>query len=83
WEYISPYYGKKKDLNMVYRAYRAPYEWVPQIEKPEEIFIPSIDNSNFRVPGSPRKKVSKVTLIKSKRKFTYDSQLCVLPSEEE
>ena len=83
WEYISPYYGKKKNLNMVYRAYRLPYQWVPQIEKPEEKAVPHLDNSKFRVPGSLRKKALKVTTIKSGRRFTTDSQFCVLPSDKE
>lgn len=30
WEYISPYWGKGAlGLNMVYRAYRYPFDWVP------------------------------------------------------
>ncbi len=32
WEYISPYWGKMMHMNMVYRAYRVPYEWVPQLD---------------------------------------------------
>ena len=37
---------------MVYRAYRVPYEWIPQVEKPEEISVEPIDVETFRVPGS-------------------------------
>ena len=33
WEYISPYWGKMLKINMIYRAYRVPYEWVPQVDK--------------------------------------------------
>ena len=64
WEYISPYFGKKKNRNMVYRAYRLPYSWIPQAEEPEERPIPAIDNSRFRVPGSLQKKPRKITQIK-------------------
>ena len=64
WEYVSPYFGKEKNFNMVYRAYRIPYEWVPQVEKPKEYPIPRLDNSKFRVPGSPKTKVLKVTKVK-------------------
>src|SRR5215472_18651883 len=39
WEYISPYWGKR-GLNMVYRAYRAPYAWVPYREAPVEVPVP-------------------------------------------
>ncbi|MFV0436445.1 MAG: aryl-sulfate sulfotransferase [Desulfopila sp.] len=36
WEYISPYYSEKGKYNLVYRAYRVPYDYVPQLEKPAE-----------------------------------------------
>ena len=55
WEFINPYYnqiGGKVSTNMVYRAYRVPYEWVPQLEKPEEASIEAINVSTFRVPGA-------------------------------
>jgi hypothetical protein len=64
WEYISPYYDQKMDMNGVYRAYRLPYEWVPQAAKPEEKAVPRLDNSKFRVPGSSPKRALKVTRIK-------------------
>jgi hypothetical protein len=34
WEYISPYRGRMMNINMIYRAYRLPYDWVPQVEPP-------------------------------------------------
>ena len=52
WEYVSPYYGINKNANFVYRAYRVPYDWVPQLERPDEKEIPKLDRSRFRVPGS-------------------------------
>lgn len=55
WEYINPYFNKmfgKFTNNMIYRAYRVPYEWIPQPSKPEEISVEPIDVSTFRVPGS-------------------------------
>ena len=52
WEYICPYWSDSDNMNMVYRAYRAPYEWVPQLDKPIETPIKPIDKSSFRVPGA-------------------------------
>lgn len=53
WEYISPYWGTGRlALNMVYRAYRAPYPWVPQLERPKETAIERLDKTRFRVPGA-------------------------------
>ena len=37
---------------MVYRAYRVPYEWVPQLEKPEEKEIVPLQIATFRVPNA-------------------------------
>jgi hypothetical protein len=63
WEYISPYFSKRMGNNAVYRAYRLPYQWVPQVEPPEEKAVPRLDNSKFRVPGSSSKKTGKLTRI--------------------
>lgn len=66
WEYLSPYTGRMLKINLVYRAYRAPYEWVPQVEKPEETTIVRLDNNKYRVPGSAVRKPLKVTNIKTR-----------------
>ena len=67
WEYINPYFNKLAGNftnNMVYRAYRVPYEWIPQLEKPEETSILPLDVETFRVPGSPvGKDNGKVTIV--------------------
>jgi hypothetical protein len=56
WEYISPYRGSRGLtrglMNMVYRAYRAPYTWVPQRPAPTEAPILPLERSGFRVPGA-------------------------------
>ncbi|MDR0382669.1 MAG: aryl-sulfate sulfotransferase [Spirochaetaceae bacterium] len=38
WEYVNPYYSRKLGgiTNMVYRAYRVPYDWIPQLDRPHE-----------------------------------------------
>jgi Arylsulfotransferase (ASST). len=54
WEYINPYYQAVKGyaVNMVYRAYRVPYEWIPQLKKPAEKSIPPLNVRTFRIPGA-------------------------------
>lgn len=49
WEYISPYYNKEENFNMVYRAYRAPYDYVPQLKKPVEKAVIPPENSTLRL----------------------------------
>ena len=36
----------------VYRAYRLPYHWVPQVPAPKEISVIAPDITKYRVPGS-------------------------------
>ena len=51
WEYISPYFSDspKDKHNMVYRAYRVPYKWVPQLKKPVEKAVIPPELSEFRI----------------------------------
>ena len=41
-------------MNGIYRAYRVPYEWIPQLPKPEEVSIAPINVETFRVPGASK-----------------------------
>jgi hypothetical protein len=56
WEYVSPYRNKRMKMTLVYRAYRYPYDWAPLAEKVQEIPVPRINNSKFRVPRSLKKR---------------------------
>ena len=49
WEYISPF---GKGIDFTYRAYRYPYDYVPQLESPVEVAIEPIDIHSFRVEGA-------------------------------
>jgi len=60
WEYIFPIYdwpglgwGQKvqppKMTNMVYRAYRVPYDYVPQLGEPEERAVIPPENTMFNI----------------------------------
>lgn len=76
WEFINPYYntiGDKYHVNMVYRAYRVPYEWIPQLDKPEEISIEPIDVTKFRLPnasiGEGTGKVTKIEGVNPDKKI--------------
>lgn len=77
WEYISPYWGRLMRINMVYRAYRVPYEWVPQVEKPREIPIERLDVTTFRVPGAAGMGPREITEVEGVLPFRGDSALCV------
>lgn len=83
WEYISPYWGKKMKINMVYRAYRVPYAWIPQLRKPEEKPIPQIDCSKFRMPFAAEFGEQRVIRVEGVRDYNPESPLCVLPTDRE
>jgi len=77
WEYISPYWGTMMHMNMVYRAYRVPYEWVPQLDRPKEKAIERIDVTTFRVPGAALPGPRQVTAVDGVRPYQGDAALCV------
>ncbi len=82
WEYISPYWGTLMKMNMVYRAYRVPYEWVPQLNRPKEDPIERIDVTTYRVPGAASPGVKQVTLVEGVRPYQGDAALCVVVDTE-
>ncbi len=55
WEYMSPYLWDS-DMpavrNLIYRAYRVPYDWVPQLEKPEESAVDAGPDYQFTIPAA-------------------------------
>ena len=77
WEYISPYQGRMMKINMIYRAYRLPYAWVPQIEAPREQAIERIDVSRFRVPGASPGGAKRIVHVAGVLPYRPDAALCV------
>ncbi|WP_258358557.1 aryl-sulfate sulfotransferase [Moorella sulfitireducens] len=82
WEYISPYWGKMLRLNMIYRAYRAPYEWIPQLDPPKEVPVERIDVTTFRVPGAAPIERLKETVVEGVLPYQGDTALCVAAGDE-
>ncbi|MBI3014599.1 MAG: aryl-sulfate sulfotransferase [Candidatus Tectomicrobia bacterium] len=64
WEFVSPFFypgnqgiggdptRQYPPINHLYRAYRVPYGWVPQVKKPKETSVIPPPNSELRVPQS-------------------------------
>ena len=50
WEYVFPMFTGARSTNSVYRAYRVPYEWIPQIARPAERAVTPPPAGEFRVP---------------------------------
>ena len=82
WEYISPYWGRYFNQNMVYRAYRVPYQWVPQLDPPQETPIEPLDVTSFRVPGAAAPGVESEVQVEGTVPYQPSSAMCVIAGGE-
>ena len=82
WEYISPYWGSQSKTNLVYRAYRAPYDWVPQLQKPQEKPVELIDIKTFRVPGAAAVGRDNETSVDGVLPYQVARAFCVMSEED-
>jgi len=81
WEYISPYRGKQMKMNMVYRAFRVPCSWVPQLDTPLEPPVKALEINRFRVPGSAAAGERRVVEMEGVRPYNPVNTACVLPGD--
>ena len=83
WEYISPYFGTKGiKTNMVYRSYRYPYDYVPQVPVPAEKAIAPIDNEDYRLPGAKSKEFRRMVDVKGTEGYGEVSGFCLATDED-
>jgi hypothetical protein len=50
WEYMYPLFSGANSSNAVYRAYRVPYSWIPQLMMPRQQRVTPPALGEFRVP---------------------------------
>lgn len=81
WEYISPFFDEKLDMNLVYRSYRYPYDYISQLDQPEEKAIAKLDRSSFRVPGTAQRAPKNVISLETEDTFDGTAQLCVISDD--
>jgi hypothetical protein len=53
WEYMNPLFAGPRSSNDVYRAYRLPYEWIPQVERPTEKAVTPPPLGELALAGAP------------------------------
>ena len=52
WEYMSPFIGTQEPISRrIFRAYRVPYDWIPQADRAMESAVIPPNISTFRVPA--------------------------------
>jgi len=49
WEFVNPYFNANNGRNNMYRAYRVPYDWVPQLQRPQERAVIPPNLAEFRI----------------------------------
>ena len=81
WEYRAPF--DEVGIPMIYRAYRYPYSYVPQLEKPIEIPLEKINNMTFRVPGAALGMLDNITEVPEALGYTSAIAACVTNDEDE
>lgn len=75
WEYLAPFDFQNPFL---YRAYRYPYSYVPQLPMPKEIPVKRIDNKTFRVPGAAEGMIDNITTVQGAKGYTGSFDNCVV-----
>ncbi len=66
----------------MYRAYRAPYDWVPQLARPRERAIARLDVKTFRVPGAAALGRDREVQLQGIDGLRVDGALCVTADDE-
>lgn len=70
WEYMYN--------DFLYRAYRIPYDWIPQLDAPEEVAIVRPDNNEFRLPGAKASDYEKnVVAVQGVKGYGKPDAFCV------
>ena len=81
WEYRAPF--DEVAHPMIYRAYRYPYDYVPQVEKPTEVPVEKINNMTFRVPGAAPGMLDNITEVPEALGYTSAMAACVTEENDE
>ena len=81
WEFWSPFTDALAP--MVYRTYRYPYDYVPQLERPVETPVPRLDNKTFRVPGAAPGQLDNRVTVAGTTGYGIKQEFCVATDEEQ
>lgn len=81
WEYRAPF--DEVAQPMIYRAYRYPYNYIPQLENPIEIPVKRVNNMSFRMPGAALGALQNFTEVSEALGYTSAMAACVTEENEE
>lgn len=75
WEFIAPF---ETTMDFVYRAYRYPYSYVPQVPVPVETPVVKLDIKTFRVPGAAEGQLDHEAVIEGTKGWPQAVEQCVV-----
>ena len=75
WDYTSPYFHQ--GTNMIYRAYRIPYDYIPQLSKPVERPVVPLDSTKLRLENAESGEFECEVSIDGTWDFGKSSSFCV------
>jgi hypothetical protein len=79
WEFIAPFDATS---DFIYRAYRYPYSYVPQIPQPVETPIERLDIKKFRVPGAAAGTLENTEIVQGVKGWPEEIEQCVTADED-
>ena len=79
WEFKSPF---PTSNDFIYRAYRYPYDYVPQLAAPVETPVPRVDNRTFRVPGAAPCQLENTTAVTGTTGWGLKTEMCVVINDD-
>lgn len=82
WEYRAPFDHLSRSP-YIYRAYRYPYDYVPQLEKPVETPVERVDCMTFRMPGAAEGMLENITTVPEALSYTSEMAACVTEDDDE
>lgn len=83
WEYVNPYTKKDGISNQVYRAYRYPYDWVPQANASNEVEVVPPKNTQFRLAGADQGNYEEVSVkVEGTWGYSKGGAFCVESTEQ-
>ncbi|MGI6225498.1 MAG: aryl-sulfate sulfotransferase [Peptococcales bacterium] len=81
WEFWEPFTDNLAAI--YYRAYRYPYNYIPQLPEPKEVPVPRLDPRTFRVPGAAPCVIENVVEVPDTLGYPAVAQACVAAADQD
>ena len=76
WDYTSPYYDSS-NVNMMYRSYSVPYDYVPQVNHSEEKAVSELDPKTLNLKNAYGNNIEESVSIEGTWDYGKKASFCV------